>query len=514
MKKSNLISVLSAFLVSVMFLASCSKSVEYVNVIPADASVIASLDLKSLTQKSGVNDNEAAKQQLAEVLKSGLNADALQYMDKVLKDPAESGISTADKVYLFAMEAAENQGLVAKVNDMNKVKELFKLLESEQISMPLEDTGVNGYQLTFLNEKDVVCFNENTLLILIGKNVFDTESTKDMAKELIAQTAEQSIASNNGFKQMSAKNADVVVYTTMDVLPSDYAMQIKAAMPEGLTLKDIAYVVTLNFEKGKIVLDAESVKNETVDKLNKQYEGLISKIGSEFLKYFPASSLYYTGMNLNGEKLAKVLAENEEFQKTLKGIEGNGVNVNNIINSINGDLAYGITSLSAQGVPALTCYVQVKNDEILKTVNNALQGGATKIDDNNYSVTIGGGVNAYYGMKDGVFYFTLDEVAAKNICKKVDNPMSGAKWASTAKGSYVFMVANIKDALNQPMVNLMLSMGGQQAALARSVLSQFDYIELYAPEMNKVTLDVVMTNQDENALKQLFALGEKLAGGK
>ena len=61
---------------------------------------------------------------------------------------------------------------------MNKVKELFKLLESEQISMPLEDTGVNGYQLTFLNEKDVVCFNENTLLILIGKNVFDTESLK------------------------------------------------------------------------------------------------------------------------------------------------------------------------------------------------------------------------------------------------------------------------------------------------------------------------------------------------
>ena len=75
----------------------------------------------------------------------------------------------------------------------------------------------------------------------------------------------------------------------------------------------------------------------------------------------------------------------------------------------------------------------MKNDEILKTVNNALQGGATKIDDNNYSVTIGGGANAYYGMKDGVFYFTLDEAASKNICKKVDNPMSDAKWASTAK---------------------------------------------------------------------------------
>ena len=84
--------------------------------------------------------------------------------------------------------------------------------------------------------------------------------------------------------------------------------------------------------------------------------------------------------------------------------------------------------------------------------------------------------------------------------------MSDAKWASTAKGSYVFMVANIKDALNQPMVNLMLSMGGQPAALARSVLSQFDYIEFYAPEMNKVTLDVVMTNQDENALINSFKI--------
>ena len=71
------ISRLSVLAVLIVFLAACSKTSEYTNVIPADASVVASINLKSLASKAGLDDkeNEAAKQKVLEALKSGMNAD-------------------------------------------------------------------------------------------------------------------------------------------------------------------------------------------------------------------------------------------------------------------------------------------------------------------------------------------------------------------------------------------------------------------------------------------------------
>ena len=56
------ISRLSVLAVLIVFLAACSKTSEYTNVIPADASVVASINLKSLASKAGLDDkeNEAA----------------------------------------------------------------------------------------------------------------------------------------------------------------------------------------------------------------------------------------------------------------------------------------------------------------------------------------------------------------------------------------------------------------------------------------------------------------------
>lgn len=59
----KMISRLSVLAVLIVFLAACSKTVEYTNIIPADATVVTSINLKSLASKAGLNDkeNEAAK---------------------------------------------------------------------------------------------------------------------------------------------------------------------------------------------------------------------------------------------------------------------------------------------------------------------------------------------------------------------------------------------------------------------------------------------------------------------
>ena len=49
----KMISRLSVLAVLMVFLAACSKQTEYTNVIPADATAVASIDLKSLANKAG-----------------------------------------------------------------------------------------------------------------------------------------------------------------------------------------------------------------------------------------------------------------------------------------------------------------------------------------------------------------------------------------------------------------------------------------------------------------------------
>ena len=99
----KMISRLSVLAVLIVFLAACSKQTEYTNVIPADATAVASIDLKSLANKAGMNDkeNEAAKQKLLEAMKSGMNAATFQQLEKVINTPGASGLDPEAPIYIF-----------------------------------------------------------------------------------------------------------------------------------------------------------------------------------------------------------------------------------------------------------------------------------------------------------------------------------------------------------------------------------------------------------------------------
>ena len=89
----KMISRLSVLAVLIVFLAACSKTVEYTNIIPADATVVTSINLKSLASKAGLNDkeNEAAKQKVLEALKSGMNAATFQQLAYIIHSGFISG---------------------------------------------------------------------------------------------------------------------------------------------------------------------------------------------------------------------------------------------------------------------------------------------------------------------------------------------------------------------------------------------------------------------------------------
>lgn len=93
-------------LLTVLCLSSCSETgqkTEYTHVIPANATEVAALDLKSIVDKAGLNtsDSRATLQKFLGLLLEGGSANLKQEAETLLKDPAESGIDWNAPLYVF-----------------------------------------------------------------------------------------------------------------------------------------------------------------------------------------------------------------------------------------------------------------------------------------------------------------------------------------------------------------------------------------------------------------------------
>lgn len=102
--KKSLFPRLALMAVVVALVSACSeKKFEYTNVIPANASTVVSINMKSLVDKAGLNDkeNKEAQQKLTDAMKSGMNAATFQQVEMIMKDPKKSGIDVSADVYWF-----------------------------------------------------------------------------------------------------------------------------------------------------------------------------------------------------------------------------------------------------------------------------------------------------------------------------------------------------------------------------------------------------------------------------
>ena len=169
------ISRLSVLAVLIVFLAACSKTSEYTNVIPADASVVASINLKSLASKAGLDDkeNEAAKQKLLEALKSGMNAATFQQLEKVINNPGASGLDPEAPIYIFSSPQISGGVFVAKVSNEDDLHASLDVMAKEQICQPVSEA--DGYSFTTLNG-NLLAFNETTAIIISANRASQTEA--------------------------------------------------------------------------------------------------------------------------------------------------------------------------------------------------------------------------------------------------------------------------------------------------------------------------------------------------
>lgn len=254
----RMISRLSVLAVLIVFMAACSKKAEYIHVIPANASAVASINLNSLADKAGLNDkqNEGMKQKMMEALKSGMNAAAFQQLEKIMKNPSQSGIDVKAPVFVFTSKTFISPTIVAKVSNIEDLRASLDLMAKEGICQPIAEE--EGYSFTSLQKNNLLVFNENAAVLTEAYGTSQMDVAKQTISTLLKQTEENSIASNGSFRKMQDQKGDINFFASMDAVPKMYTQQISLGLSSQIDLSEVKAVGNLNFEKGKIALQIET----------------------------------------------------------------------------------------------------------------------------------------------------------------------------------------------------------------------------------------------------------------
>ena len=480
---------------------SCARQADYVSILPGDASVVVSVDWSALARKSGLLGNAEAQRVFSGWLENGSGPAWWNDAAPWLAAPFASGLSLLDPMYIFFQPSTGTAGCVAKVSDRRRLEEAFAALSAKHLCAPLEDSGVAGYVQAFFGSHRVACFNGETFIGLSQTSPADTADVALLLKAFLQADASESVAHEEAFRRMCAKQSDLAVYAAMP----EGGKPATALLPSGkgcpAWMEGTEVIGNLYFLEGRVRWEMETVAPDSLLEKQRQRAAFIRKLSSGYLEYFPASSLCYAGMGLEGVGLVEWLLSDPSFvMRSQDWGKRLGIDVKSVLASVKGDCVVGVPSLTADGAPAFVCFAEVDGSFPLDALHEAFAPKVREEAGGFWSVDAGRGMKLVYGIRDNVFFAAVDAAASEVWAKK--KPSMADDWKWEAADACAFAQANVQGILELPLFNLAMSMGGAETALLRSALAMVDDVECAVTDINKVRMEVRMSGREENALKQ------------
>ncbi len=326
-------------ILATIVLASCSKENGYQNVIPADAPLVASVDMASVAEKSDFANSSVSKimQQYMGVLFSG---EAGKKMKVYMDSPQDMGIDFREPIFIFQ---TPNRcfGVTMKMLDKGDFEDFIKMLQKQNIaSKAKENDGVMEGTLL-----DDICFgyDDNTILLLVSDE--GASVSKRTLAQLFKQSRNESFASTDIFDYcFETKEKDISIYSNIAALPADLASTVKSFIPQGVKMTDVALEASADFQNGKFVLGGSLVPttNEAGEML-REAEKNFHKINGNYLETAQSCFPVWMCMGVNGEWLLGKLKQDTQIKQMLFMIE-RGIDIEAMIRAIDGDMAVAFPS--------------------------------------------------------------------------------------------------------------------------------------------------------------------------
>lgn len=512
----------------VVGLSSCSQDVEYARSIPADASVVVSVDLESLAKKGDFSSPENKKvfDQIFDELRRGGEEDMNSTFDALFEDPKATGLKFSEPIYFYG--AKGYVGFVAKVRDEKKLAEVIEgIIKVEGLRARIEEG--KGFRYVFDPENPMAIAFDSERFVVLTDMERDPSVTAPSALErleaMMAQDRKASMIGTPQFTQMLERKGDIRAVVNYGDLLGLMRDELSAGAPAVDKMigqydwRKVFYIARLSFESGKIALQMDTyTENAEIQALYERNLKVLHTVQGTFAKYFPASSFLYGSVGVNGSALLDALASTPVYAELTDSIDRMGIPLREAIGAIDGDVALGVSGIDLTGVD-LSAYASVKDSEAVRKLLLALvakpdttavveEEAPLEEDDYMHShmatpeglrqtesgefVYRGLGMDLYMGIKDDVFYLT--SVEGRQLVPQSKDVTTTA-YADAVKGAKAFYVLNVQ--AFAPMLALMGPAGAQ--------VGKISYVSVTSENLGGL-IEVQFTDKKTNALKQLVEI--------
>ena len=489
--KTIQISIIACIL---LLLCSCSKQ-DYLKVIPDDATVVASINLRALAEKSDFAHSKLMG--LAQENLSGLTGGASdRQMKKYWDDPMATGIDFSQPFYVF-MTPERMVGIVLKVKDDGDLDDFFSWLHKQgTASAVTKKSGVRCGNLDGIH----FSFNPSTLLLLMREGQ-SAAALQPVALRLMEQDEDHSFLSTEAYGKMAdADGQDIVAFTSYGAMPKDILEPLRQSL--SFSPDDLAFVSSLDFVNGAAVLKTSWWgRTAKVQKLLEEGGEGLCRLKGTFVDEQPDDFFAWVGLGLKGDKALKQMKANPQAKELLFLLE-RALDIEQMLQAVDGDVAFSLplSVLNAgkrEGMSALdfTVQAQMKSTQFMDDVDDWMPSlrdygfSMQPVGKEAYQLTMDD-LRLNWGVDGKTLYFATPQAYQQLRSAQKGSVLQGYK--SEIEKSKLFVYLNVRDA-----AGLMVPMIGVNLAGLKAVTMQM-------AENDAMTIRVEMENQATNFLRQLF----------
>lgn len=532
---------------------SCSDVPDAAALAPKDAAVVVVMDVKDFLEKSDLGHNEDLQSMMDKALdKEDVSSKATKKIKEYIEDPMSMGFDLSKALVFFAADKSvfENEAaLLGCVDDEDNLKEFMNMIAYEN---DLDKVKESKYDLYYFRDgRSLLVFNDDYFLFTeiswdqYSDNGYDAEEATPEALKAISKLFElekdRSVAENEAFTELCSRDGFVKLFVSGAGLNEIENVQREFEPLEkmDINLADYALLASLNAEDGEATLEAEvmGLNEKAQAKLAEQM--YLKPVKGTFLNYMDQNAILSAVVGFDGHKVWNVIEEIGKKQG--KSFNEDTDMVKQMLNSMQGDVAYQFTNFKDEYNMEMTAYVSSDNADLVHTLQPLT--GAQSVGENKYCIPSVFGSRystSYYEPYDSVAvdydeydsYGDYDSYSEYNAysAETSDNSSSDLMFGWKDKANY-FITGKNPVAFKKPsspvdeenyknrMVyvrfnpNALLKAdcfeeirGEEEFAMAKKFCEPIDCVELYVENESpcKVTLRLVMTEKDTNPLKLIM----------
>jgi len=485
-------------------LTSCGKRVpEFVDSIPDDAIVVASMHPMEVHRKGKLN----TLQNLKEKVKN-------EVWEQILEDPLSTGLMLDEYTYVF-VKMEDEAPVIGVVSGMEDTDRFESVLEKIREGIRDEFTEADDYTYVRPDEDGIIAWNREQMIMLASPDAEEFEPSYLTATldTMFNPVKEASITSLVDFKDFLGKMKDINLWVSSEEIPeliekaTDDSIQIDLPV----SLYNNYAQIYCEFEDGVMNVTGETHFSEEVEKNLEEVLVMNPSLNEPMLELAPGGDLLMAvagSMDLRKlQKLVKRMSPSGLGEAGNKVELATGVPADELLDAFTGDFTISVNGAAQETLLPLEVFIGlgVNNAMIHEKLMGQVENMAPVKRQEDFFIINAQGNEIYSGIVDDVWVITNAKGYQDAVSDgKVEKSLVDSRFNDFAGGS-VGMYLNLDMSAYPSMIQSILSKNPRQKEWLEYMSSSFEYLGMSGSNYeSKVILE---TNKpDENSLYTILKM--------